>query len=392
VKPKIEKELSFSEIKNIITEISKFKPNVVITGGEPILRKDIIRILKYIEYKNLQYHLITNGSLINEEIANEIVKLNPSGIIFSLDGPEQIHDRIRGVKGTFKKVVKAINMIKVGSNIPITINCVISSINLPHIEKMIDLAENLNVDLRYEHLMFTNDKIIGMQKKLMKRYFNVDYTDTLFGLNNSLGNVDTDTLIKKIRYIKNKETDVKISFLPEISINEVQKYYTDIENYTYSDRCLFPWIGAMINPYGDVYPCIEFYAGNLKTHSFKHLYNNQKMKDFRRILKKEKLFPICARCCFMVHKFQELFIASLMLLLFLPNQSQSISRIDAGVFGVLLIFWIYQCFLLCYGYVINSYADREQDSIAGKHPEAWSKTQLQVSIQKHLFSLSGNCD
>lgn len=71
-----------------------------------------------------------------------------------------------------------------------------------------------------------------------------------------------------------------------------------------------------------------------------------------------------------MHKFQELFIASLMLLLFLPNQSQSISLIGAGVFEVLLIFWIYQCFLLCYGYVINSYVDREQDSIAGKHPEA----------------------
>lgn len=83
-----------------------------------------------------------------------------------------------------------------------------------------------------------------------------------------------------------------------------------------------------------------------------------------------------------LHKFQELFIASLILLLFLPNQQQSVSRIDAWVFEVLLFFWIYQCFLLCYGYVINSYADREQDAIAGKHPEAsfFSTRQLQLVL------------
>lgn len=83
-----------------------------------------------------------------------------------------------------------------------------------------------------------------------------------------------------------------------------------------------------------------------------------------------------------LHKFQELFVASLILLLFLPDQSQSVSRIDARVFEVLLIFWIYQCFILCYGYAINSYADREQDSIVGKHPEAsfFSTRQLRLIL------------
>jgi 4-hydroxybenzoate polyprenyltransferase len=80
-----------------------------------------------------------------------------------------------------------------------------------------------------------------------------------------------------------------------------------------------------------------------------------------------------------LHKFQELFIASLILLLFLPDCAHSVSGINAEV---LLIFWIYQCFLLCYGYVINSYADREQDAIAGKHPEVsfFSTWQLQLVL------------
>ena len=93
-----------------------------------------------------------------------------------------------------------------------------------------------------------------------------------------------------------------------------------------------------------------------------------------------------------LHKFQELFIASLILLLFQPDSdsAQLVHPTNSGVFEVLLIFWIYQCFLLCYGYVINSYADREQDSIVGKHPEAsfFSTRQLRLILSfLAIFSL-----
>lgn len=296
VRPKIENELSFSEIKAIIDEISKFGPSILITGGEPFLRKDIIQIMEYIESKALEYSLVTNGTLIDKEIAHKLVKLNPCSITFSLDGPEQIHDKIRGIKGTFKKVIKAIHSIKNTSDIPININCVITPLNLNYLEEMIDIAKDLNVDLQYQHLMFTNTNIIDRQKKIMKKYFNIDYADRLIGLNDNL-NIDVDILTEKIKSIKTKEISVKISFLPDISVKEIPKYYMDIDNYTHSDKCLYPWMEARINPYGFLYPCIEYSVGNLKTDSFKNIYNGQKMKYFRTVLKKEKLFPICARCC-----------------------------------------------------------------------------------------------
>jgi MoaA/NifB/PqqE/SkfB family radical SAM enzyme len=146
----IEKELTFSEIKRIIDEISGFKPfepSFTITGGEPFLRNDILEIMKYIELKGLRYSFITNGSLITKKIADKIVELNPVGITFSIDGPEEIHDEIRGVNGTFKKAIRALTMIRSQKNIPITINCVISAINLPYLEDMVYLAKDLGVNL-----------------------------------------------------------------------------------------------------------------------------------------------------------------------------------------------------------------------------------------------------
>ncbi len=62
-----------------------------------------------------------------------------------------------------------------------------------------------------------------------------------------------------------------------------------------------------------------------------------------------------------MHKYQEILLASLIILIFLPSPTQYLD--------ILVIASIYQWFLLCYGYVINSFADRDQDMKVGKHLE-----------------------
>lgn len=62
-----------------------------------------------------------------------------------------------------------------------------------------------------------------------------------------------------------------------------------------------------------------------------------------------------------IEKIQVNFLAALILLIFLP--------LNQRFFYSLIVFGIYQSFLICYGYVINSYADKELDARAGKHPE-----------------------
>jgi MoaA/NifB/PqqE/SkfB family radical SAM enzyme len=297
------KELTFSEIKRIIDEVSGFKPlkpSFSITGGEPFLRNDILEIMKYIEFEGLRYSFITNGSLITKKIADKIVELNPAGIMFSIDGPEDIHDEIRGVNGTFKKAIRALTMIRsLKKNIPITINCVISAINLPYLEDMVYLAKDLCVNLQYQHMMFTEDKIWNKHKKIMKKYFYMDI-ERPFEPTSDLHNLDMGILARTVKKI-NRDKDkagISVSFLPDLTLEEIPRYYTD-DAYAHSDKCLYPWIEARIKPYGDVYPCmgIDFCVGNLRESSLKEIFNNDKMRHFRRVLKKERLFPICARCC-----------------------------------------------------------------------------------------------
>jgi len=104
-------ELTIIEIEKIFEEVSQMGlEKIVITGGEPLLRKDIVDILK-IAKKYAQVQLLTNGTVFNEEVLNEVVKYVDI-IQFSIDSPNDIeHNAIRG-KDTFSKTLNTVKYIR----------------------------------------------------------------------------------------------------------------------------------------------------------------------------------------------------------------------------------------------------------------------------------------
>jgi len=61
--------------------------------------------------------------------------------------------------------------------------------------------------------------------------------------------------------------------------------------------CKYPYSNMMINPSGDVYPCLSFKIGNIKDKSIKELYNSTPYKCFRKNLYYQKSFSSCQMCC-----------------------------------------------------------------------------------------------
>jgi MoaA/NifB/PqqE/SkfB family radical SAM enzyme len=98
--------LSFSKIKSVI---DLNKPRYIeFTGGEPLLRDDIFRLIDYCKSKGMFVSLNTNGTLINKENSK---KINADIIRVSVDGTEKVNDKIRG-RGSFKKTLNGINSLK----------------------------------------------------------------------------------------------------------------------------------------------------------------------------------------------------------------------------------------------------------------------------------------
>lgn len=258
------------------------------------MRSDILEILQLLKRKNLRYSLLTNGTLIDNEKARKLVNLDPESIGISLDGPEKVHEMIRG-PGTFNKTVKGIELLKRNGYSRVKINCSISRMNFESLEYLVDIANDLGVTLQYQHLMFTEKRRDNEHRKMIKKYFDFDSEDRISGSPHEMQKVNVDTLIEQITKIKNLHSGIK--FKPDLSLTEIKKYYLDLKDYTHAKYCLYPWNVARINPQGEVPYCIMGYtAGTLLDSSFADVWNSENMQYFRRVLKEVKLFPNCVRC------------------------------------------------------------------------------------------------
>jgi radical SAM protein with 4Fe4S-binding SPASM domain len=103
-----------------------------------------------------------------------------------------------------------------------------------------------------------------------------------------------------LKRIKSKETDLDLSVYPNLTDDEIVKYYTtfDFLPDSYRRRCLSPWMVAYVFPDGSVRPCqsLNFIIGNIKEAGFKEIWNGKEALKFRNVLKKEGYFPVCPRC------------------------------------------------------------------------------------------------
>jgi heme b synthase len=118
-------------------------PVVILTGGEPLLRGDILEIAAYGAAKGLRMALATNGTLVTEEIARRIKESGILRVSVSLDGPDaRRHDRFRGVPGAFAGALEGIEALK-KAGLEFQVNTTVTRSNLADLQDMMSLAVRL---------------------------------------------------------------------------------------------------------------------------------------------------------------------------------------------------------------------------------------------------------
>ena len=117
---------------------------VAFEGGEPLLRKDLAKILAFSRSLPLHTSLITNGTLLESKIDEISPYIN--GVVYvSLDGLEKTHDAIRGVGGCFRKAVRGISAAE--EKVAVTINTTIMAENIDEVESLVRLAKELGTKI-----------------------------------------------------------------------------------------------------------------------------------------------------------------------------------------------------------------------------------------------------
>ena len=139
-----EGELSLEEKIKLIHEMGELGvEHVGLSGGEPLIHKDLPLILKELYDQGIYVTMVTNGLAVTKEKA-EILRKYDVYVYVSVDGPKRVHEALRGV-GTYDKVVRGISTLREVGVEYATIMAV-SRINYNYVDKYIEIALNMQAD------------------------------------------------------------------------------------------------------------------------------------------------------------------------------------------------------------------------------------------------------
>jgi heme b synthase len=136
-----EDELSIEECFQLMDEITKVgKPVIILTGGEPLVRRDVLQIARYGVGRGLRVVMGTNGTLVTRELAAELIKVPVSRLAVSIDFPtRELQDEFRGKQGAYQEALDGIaNALNAG--IEIQINSTITKLNVDYLPDLLDLS------------------------------------------------------------------------------------------------------------------------------------------------------------------------------------------------------------------------------------------------------------
>lgn len=192
--------LSTERIKKLIEDIIAVNPKAVnITGGEPVMRADIVEILQYLRM-GFQGEIIlsTNGTLFTDEKFNKIIPFI-DGLSISIDGYDDITCcKVRG-SGVFSKVIKFVQKLHEHEFHKITLSMVVTKYTYENVDKFYELCDMLKVTPLCRNLQalgrggesYNNLKVFGGEESKVeevscraclpgKRQYHIDYDGTIY--------------------------------------------------------------------------------------------------------------------------------------------------------------------------------------------------------------------
>jgi radical SAM protein with 4Fe4S-binding SPASM domain len=269
-------ELTTGQIMRLYDEWADMRVfKVTVSGGEPLLREDILEILAYGDELNLRQFLLNNGSLMTEEIADQIPQSVRFGI--SIDGHEKTHDSIRG-RGAYRKAAQAIELLKrKGRRVGIDIT--MSKINVDEVADVtlhwlqrgvrvtLNPAEPFGRGCEHKEILLTEE---DAEQFIEARKLKIQWYKTL-----------------------NRE---KYGGSHPLSVDDLGELF---------HRAFLSCQGAKLDTWvrydGNVYPCAStsalgaFCMGNLRDTSFREMWEKSENAEKFRSIKKDS-FSNCSTC------------------------------------------------------------------------------------------------
>jgi len=306
-----EGELATEEWFNVIDQVPRLGL-ITFTGGEPFLRDDFMQLLERASVR-CRTHFISNGVLLNEESAGRCVALAPKrlggvGLNFagiSIDGPAEVHDRIRGMQGGFERSTNAIKMLtelrkRAGKRCPLVhVTACIQEDNVDFLAQLPPIvadagANVLNVTIE--------NRVIGEIREAIEARRSPGSYDVSEMPFPRLEPERVKAALEQTRIAAQKAgIELRTPAMPDSEIIRYYQGYMKLGDFV----CGAVWSDVFVTHEGDMCPgCGMLRVGNVREMSIKKTWNSPESRRFRRSIR-SGLLAACVGCCWMYHRAQE---------------------------------------------------------------------------------------
>jgi radical SAM protein with 4Fe4S-binding SPASM domain len=140
-------ELSTEEAFHLMDDLSRWGIGLlIIDGGEPLCRDDLLEIVKYASSKGIRTTIGSNATLIDKAMADRMLEAGVMAVAISVDAADaRTHDDFRGIDGAFEQTMKGIEACR-NAGLPFQLNMVIRKDTLSQLEDMLRLAVDLGAN------------------------------------------------------------------------------------------------------------------------------------------------------------------------------------------------------------------------------------------------------
>src|SRR5436309_3152928 len=274
------RQLTENDLQGLLSAFRKFGTRqVLMSGGEALLNPKFFKFCEILHKQGIKISLLSTGLTLKKN-AEQLLRW-VDDIIVSLDGNEELHDRIRNIPHAFQKLREGVQFIKnIEPRFKITGRSVIHKLNFRHWPSIIDSAKEMELD-----------QISFLPADVSSHAFNREVLWTepkqheILLKENELPALQQ--LVEKI--IETYSHELSSHFIAESpeKLRKIYGYYAafyEHNPFPYK-KCNAPWVSTVIEADGTVRPCF-FHAplGNIRNNSLDEILNSKKSIRFRKEL------------------------------------------------------------------------------------------------------------
>jgi MoaA/NifB/PqqE/SkfB family radical SAM enzyme len=298
-----QRDLGLADITRYIDELPRHRL-ISFAGGETLVRKDFPEILRHAA-RHHRAHIITNGSLITEDVARDYVDLAPrrlwqNGLVLvevSLEGDRaQLHDRVVQREGSWQRAIDGIrHMVRLRSAAnkrypKLDLKLVVTADTVGAMVDFMRLARSLGVDLvnfLAEHDLMGNAE--GGRLQHLQRQ------------QRTPRGVDPEFLRRQLIRCHElaRDSGLQIRLTPRVPIDEFARHYSDDRSLQPSEyACEGPWSRLGITADGRIGPMCPYGCGDdMRQQTIRGFWNGERMRAFRRATRRAGVYAGCHGCC-----------------------------------------------------------------------------------------------